>query len=107
MTPALAEAAKNIRNVMGYLKIITNFLLGFFIGLTVFLFGLKIVSSIWGAMIGLVINIGASAYILKRLTKNSTLKVMAYGMISASVILLIAYFSLSALILTLFSGLAA
>jgi hypothetical protein len=92
---------------MGYLKIVTNFLLGFLIGLTVFLFGLKIVSSIWGTIIGLAINITVAAYILKQQRKNKTLKVLAYGIVTASVILIVAYFALSTMIMALFSGVAA
>jgi hypothetical protein len=91
---------------MGYIKIVTNFLLGFLIALTAFLFGLKIITSMWGALLGLVINITASAYFLKKHKSNKTLKMLSYGILSACVILVIAYFSLSAMILALFNGVA-
>ena len=91
---------------MGYLRIVTNFLLGFLLALTAFLFGLKIISSIWGALLGIVINVSAAAYFLKKQKNNKTLKMLSYGLLSASIILIVAYFSLSAMILALFSGVA-
>jgi hypothetical protein len=87
------------------LKILTWFLLGFLSAMIIFLFGLKTISSIWGALLGLCINIAAGAFILKKL-KNKAFNPLAYGIISASVILVIAYFSLSAMILALFNGVA-
>jgi hypothetical protein len=91
---------------LNFLKTFTNFLLGFLTGLVLLIFGLKIISSAWGAVIGLIMSFSASAYLLKKHRNNGTLKLMAIGMLSASVLIVICYLILSILLWSMFQGIA-
>jgi hypothetical protein len=68
----------------------------------------------WGAILGMCINITIAAYILNKAKQSKTpnkiftiLKPIAYGIISVTAILVIAYFALYTVILSLFNGVTA
>jgi hypothetical protein len=106
--------SKGLRINLSIFKSLTWFLLGFLSAMIIFLFGLKIISSMWGAILGMCINLAISAYILNTAKQSKTpnkiftiLKPIAYGIISSMAILVVAYFALYTVILSLFNGVAA
>jgi hypothetical protein len=99
---------KLISNIisLNFLKTFTNFLMGFLAGLIFFLIGLKIISSIFGAVIGLILSFCTASYLYKKYKNKKSLKNFSIGMFSASIVIILCYLGISALFWSLFTGIA-
>jgi|GEM_PF-7052864 len=100
---------KNIQkppSKIGILQKATNFLIGFFGGIMVFMFCLKIVSSMWGAFLGVGINIAIIAYLLKIFGKDKAKKIAIIGIIASVIAVIAIYMLLTALVFSMFGKIA-
>jgi len=114
-TPARAVAGRSLRNVMehpkptpkiGILQKVTNFLIGFFGGIMIFMVCLKIFTSMWGAFLGIGVNIIVSAYLLKIFKGDKAKKIAIIGVIASVVAVILVYLLLTALVFSMFSRIA-
>ncbi len=93
----LAEAEKNIKNAMATptkpLNIIqkfTFFIGSFLVASMIFVSCLKLVSSYWGALLGLIVTSGIGIMLLKK-QKAEKDKLIAYGVLACTLFIIIAF----------------
>ncbi len=92
---------------IGIIQKITNFILGFFVGFLVFFFCLKILSSMWGAILGLALNIFVCGYTFKIFKNDPPKKIVSIGLLVSIIVIIAIYLLISALVYSLFSNIAA
>lgn len=88
------------------LQKVTNFLIGFFGGVLLFTFCLRILPSMWGAFLGMGVNIIASIYLLKIFGRDKAKRIAIFGVMASIVAVLVIYMLLAALIFSMFSEIA-
>jgi len=81
--------------------------MGFLLGLMMFMICLKLLSSMWGALLGISVGIIASAYALKTFKNDPPKKIVATGILASVVVIIAIYLLISALIFLLFQGISA
>jgi uncharacterized PurR-regulated membrane protein YhhQ (DUF165 family) len=90
----------------GLLQMITNFVLGFFGGMILFMLCLRILPSMWGAFLGVGANVVACAYMLRWFGKDKAKRIAVYGVIASIAAVIVIYLLLTALVFSMFSEIA-
>jgi len=88
---------------IGLLQKITNFLIGFFGGVLLFTFCLRILPSMWGAFLGTGVNIIVSIYLLRIFGRDKAKRIAAIGIIASIAAVIVISLLLTALIFSMFS----
>ena len=88
------------------LEKIFNFMMGFFAAFFIFLICLKIISTMWGAIIGIVGIFFLSYKGLKKYPKGSPKRTIVIGAISGGISIIVIYLAIWGLVVSLFKDIA-
>ena len=94
----------NTASKLGLLQKLTAFLGGFLISFLFFTIFLKLVPNTWGAILGLIVNVGATYYIFKKHPKKTSGRIVGYGVLTSISAIVILSIALWIVALTLFQG---
>lgn len=120
MNPVRAAAAKSIKNVMvtprsphktavqsGPLEKMVRFLAGFLVSIFAVAILLKLFSDFfWATFLGTLLNGGAAYYMLTKHQENSRLRMVAYGAIAGTILVIAAAGTIWAVFEAAFQGIA-
>jgi hypothetical protein len=91
---------------IGFFQKATSFLIGFLLSFLTFFLFLKIFSNFWGAIIALLLNLGASLYLIKTFRNAQIIRTMAIGILGAIAVMVLLSLILWTALMALFQGIA-